>query len=158
MPDTRVEVLVTKLEKGHRKTLEIFESMDPSAWQKIVYESPHRWTLRDLLAHFVSTEENLLIMAQDVAKGGKGALPGFDFDAFNAIEQKRLKDYTHQELLAALCNARQATLDWVRTLKENQLNNIGRHPALGEVNLETIIIAIYGHQLLHMKDVQNKVK
>jgi len=157
MTNSRVEALIARLEKGHRKTLEIFAALDDNAWQTIIYTEPIPWTLRNLLAHFVSSEEKLLLLAQNVAGDGDGAPIDFDFDAFNAKEQERLKDHTHQELLAVLCNARQATLDWVRTLDDSQLDLMGRHPALGEVTLETMLTAIYGHQLVHMRDVQNKV-
>jgi len=56
-------------------------------------------------------------------------------------------------LLAGLDAARGRTLNWVRTLSEGQLDLLGRHPALGQVTLETMITAIYGHQLLHMRDL-----
>ncbi len=156
MPNPRVEALVARLEKGHQKTIEIFASLSNDQWQQIAYEAPTRWNMRDLLAHFVSAEEKLLLLAQDVAAGGKGAPPGFDFDAFNAEEQERLKDQSPQVLLARLTIAREATLNWLRTLEDSQLGRVGRHPALGEVTLETMVTAIYGHQLLHMRDVRAK--
>jgi hypothetical protein len=30
---------------------------------------------------------------------------------------------------------------------------MGRHPALGQISVETMILAIYGHQLMHMRDL-----
>ena len=158
MPNPRVEAIVTRLEKGHRKTLEIFEALDNDAWQTIIYAEPSLWNLRDLLAHFVSSEEKLLLLAQNVASEGEGAPPGFNFDAFNAEEQARLRDQSPQVLLAALCKAREATLDWAQTLEDSQLDRIGRHPALGEVTLETMLTAIYGHQLMHMRDAKGKIE
>jgi len=55
--------------------------------------------------------------------------------------------------VAALDAARGRTVDWVRTLSDGQLDLPGRHPALGQITLETMITAIYGHQLLHMRDL-----
>ena len=92
-----------------------------------------------------------------MASRGDGAPLGFDYDAFNAEEQKRLKNKSPEELLLALDEARRATLEWVRTLEDDQLDRVGRHPALGEITLETMITAIYGHQLLHMRDLQSKL-
>jgi len=105
----------------------------------------------------VSAEERLLELAKDVASGGEGAPVGFDYDAFNAEEQKRLKNKSPEELLRALDEARRATLEWVQNLEDGQLDRVGRHPALGEVSLEVMITAMYGHQLLHMRDVQSKL-
>lgn len=157
MTTARVESLRAKLEKGHRKTLEIFTALTPEQWAQVVYADPHVWRGRELLAHFVSSEEALLKVAQDVAAAGPGAPAGFDYDAFNVQEQERLKGQSPRELLTALDRARQASLAWVGTLDDNVLDRVGRHPALGEVTLETMILAIYGHQLMHMQDLRERL-
>jgi len=157
MSTPRVESLIAKLEKGRSKTQQALSSLTPDQWARPVYEGPGAWSVRDLAAHFVSSEENLLELVQDVASRGEGAPLGFDYNAFNAEEQKRLKNKSPEELLSALDEARRATLEWVRTLEDDQLDRVGRHPALGEVTLETMITAIYGHQLLHMRDLQSKL-
>ncbi|HVO82934.1 MAG TPA: DinB family protein [Syntrophobacteria bacterium] len=157
MASARVESLMARLEKGGLKTREILGSLAPDQWSRILYEGVPAWTVRDLLAHLVSAEPRLLEIARDVAAGGPGAPPGFDFDTFNAAEKTRLKDASPEELLSALTKTRQVTLDWVRTLEDSQLDRRGRHPALGEVTLEVMITAIYGHQLLHMRDLKSKL-
>jgi uncharacterized damage-inducible protein DinB len=157
MASERVDSLIGKLEKGGLKTQEVLRSMAADDWSRILYDGPPGWNVRDLLAHLVSAEPRLLQIAQDVAAGGPGAPPGFDLDGFNADEQKRLKDTSPEELLSALAKTRQVTLDWVRTLEDSQLDRRGRHPALGEVTLEVMIAAIYGHQLLHMRDLKDKL-
>jgi hypothetical protein len=154
MPTPRVESLVARLEKGHLKTQEILGSLAAEEWRTVVYQDPAVWDVRALLAHFVSAEERLLELAQDVVCGGPGAPEGFDFELFNAEEQKRLKDQSPQELLEALADDRRATLDWVRALDDGLLDRLGRHPVLGEVTVETMLLAIYGHQLLHMRELQ----
>ena len=53
--------------------------------------------------------------------------------------------------------ARQRTLAWARTMEEGKLDLVGQHPALGQVSLESMILAIYGHQLMHMRDLQSKL-
>ncbi|HYA02834.1 MAG TPA: DinB family protein, partial [Syntrophobacteria bacterium] len=155
-PTERVEALIAKLDKGLIKTEEILSSLTAEQWNRILYDGPPTWTVRDLLAHLVSGEGRLLDIARDVAAGGEGAPPGFDLDAFNAEEKTRLAAGSPAELLPALAKARQVTLDWVRTLDDSQLDCLGRHPALGEVTLEAMITAIYGHQLLHMRDLKSK--
>ena len=47
----------------------------------------------------------------------------------------------------------QRTIDWARTLSDEQLDKRGMHPALGEVSVEAMLTAIYGHQILHMRDL-----
>ena len=92
MSKPRVEALIARLEKGKQKSHEILSGLTADQWRSVVYTDPCPWTVRDLLAHFVSAEEVLLRIAQDVASGGAGAPEGFDYDAFNAEEQKRLAD------------------------------------------------------------------
>ncbi len=154
MRTPRVESLIAKLEKGHTKTQEILGSLTAEQWAAIVYEEPEVWDVRALLAHFVSAEERLLELAQDVVAGGPGIAQDFDFDVFNSEEQQRLQSRSPQELLEALAGDRGATLVWVRTLGDEQLDQIGTHPVLGDVNVEAMILAIYGHQLLHMRELQ----
>jgi hypothetical protein len=154
MPGLRVNELVAKLEKGHRKTNEILSTLTTGQWQQVVYAEPYPWTVRDLLAHFVSAEELLLRLAQAVAAGDPGAPEGYDYDAINAQEQKRLAGRSVQDLLADLDIERRATIEWVGTLEEETLDRVGRHPALGEIPLEMMIAGIYGHQLFHMRDLQ----
>jgi hypothetical protein len=149
----RIDRLVARLEKGIEKTMAIFNAISPAQWEAVLYEEPYPWTVRDLLAHFVSAEEGLLQAAQDIAAGGPGAPEGFDYEGYNAAEQKRLAGLSPEKLLADLAAARQRTIEWVRSLQEEDLDRVGRHPALGEIDLETFINAIYGHQLLHMRDL-----
>lgn len=153
MLSPRVQALISRLEKGAQKTNEIFGKLTPEQWEQVIFEEPEKWTWRNLLAHFVSAEEHLLELAQNVAAGGEGAPEEFDFDAFNAQEQVRLRDYPPARLLAMLDLARQETLDWVATLDDKRLDYEGRHPALGIVSLETLVMSIYGHQLFHMREV-----
>ena len=157
MAEPRIDALVARLEKGRSKTQETLAGLAPEQWQIVLYPEPP-WTVRNLLAHFVSSEERLLELAQDVAAGGAGAPEGFDFDAFNAEETPRLAGQPAEALLTALDAARGRTVAWVRTLSEDQLDLLGRHPALGQITLETMITAIYGHQLLHMRDLADQLR
>ncbi len=61
------------------------------------------------------------------------------------------------ELRAMLDQARERTIDWVRTLDAAQLDRVGYHPALGQVNVETLVLSIYGHQLMHMRDLSRRL-
>jgi hypothetical protein len=154
VPGPRVSALIAKLEKGQTKTQEILSGLSANQWTRVVYPDPYAWTARDLLAHFLSSEVELLRLVQDVASGGPGAPDGYDYNGFNAAEHERLAAEPPQALLAALAEARRRTIAWARSLQDDDLDRIGRHPALGEVTLEILITAMYGHVLLHMRDAQ----
>jgi hypothetical protein len=108
--------------------------------------------MRDLLAHFLSAEEGLRMVGQDIVSGGRGAPEGFDYNSFNAEEQERLAGVPAERLLTDLHAAREETIAWVEGLEDHDLDRMGFHPALGRIDLETLINAIYGHQLMHMRD------
>ena len=146
--------LVARLRKGIRKTTETLGGLTEEQWNTVLYEGPPAWTVRDMLAHFLSAEDGLRRIAQDIAAGGPGAPQGFDIDAYNGAEQARLAGIPPHKLLADLAAAREATLAWVAGLDEADLDRTGHHPALGEITVEAFINAFYGHQLLHMRDLQ----
>jgi energy-coupling factor transporter ATP-binding protein EcfA2 len=157
MSETRLQGLIAKLERGQHKTTETFLGLSPAQWAQPIYDDPAVWTPRNLLAHFLSSERVLLSVCQDVARGGPGAPDGFDFDAFNAQQQPLYQNLPTAEMIEQLEAARAQTLDWLCTLEESQLDCVGRHPALGEISLEKMILAIYGHQLIHMRDLHAKL-
>jgi 1,6-anhydro-N-acetylmuramate kinase len=150
----RVESLAARLHKGIEKTVETLHGLNNEQWQTTLYEKPYPWTVRDMLAHLVSTEEGLARIARDVAAGGPGAPEGLDYDHFNAEEQVRLAGIPVERLLADLAATREATVAWVSELDEADLDRMGHHPALGQVPLETLINVIHGHQLIHMRDLK----
>ncbi|MDD5467051.1 MAG: DinB family protein [Anaerolineales bacterium] len=157
MTSARLDSLVSRLEKGRLKTAELFNALTDEQWSQPLYTDPCAWDVRALLAHFLSSEVRLLQLAQDVARGGEGVGADFDLDEFNAEEQRLLEGKSPSELLEALDAARQATIAWVRSLQDEQLDCLGRHPALGVISLENNVLAIYGHQLMHARDLKARL-
>ena len=153
MKKSRVETLVEKLTRGISKSLEVFRSVGPDLWEQPIFDDPESWNLKDLVAHFIYSEEHLLRIAQDIASGGEGSPEGIDIDAFNENEMEKLRHRSVDELLDILNDVRKALIDWVRELGELELDRAGRHPVLGASTVETVINSIYAHQLLHMREI-----
>lgn len=157
MTTNRAEILVNKLEKGLQKTIEFFSAFQSDTWDQIIYPDP-AWTLRSILVHFLSAEQELLRLAQDVAGGGDGVSDGFDIHAYNQSAQERQTNQNPSELLSDLDSARQQTILWVSSLTDAQLDRIGRHPTLGEITVEAMLNAIWGHHLLHIREIRSQLK
>jgi hypothetical protein len=153
MTSYRILDLQKKLERNKTLVLRTFSKVPSDGWDKPVYTKPATWTLRDLLAHFVSSEHTLLKLSKDVAGGGRGAPEGFNYDSFNQEEQEKYRSQTPEELLRMFGEARDSTLEWINSLVEGLLDRKGNHPALGEVTLEQMLSAIHGHILLHMREL-----
>lgn len=153
MMNPRIETLVEKLTRGISKSLETFRSVEPDLWDQPIFDDPGAWNLKDLLAHYIYSEEHLLKIAQDIASGGEGSPEGMDIDAFNERELEKLRQRSLDELLNDLNNVRKALLGWVRELEEHELDRVGMHPVLGASSVENVINSIYAHQLLHMREI-----
>jgi len=158
MTNSRSEKLLAKLTRGVSKSLEIFRSIEPERWDQPIFEEADSWTLKDLVAHFIYSEENLFSIAQDIATGGEGFPPGIDIDTFNREEMPKFHPLSIEELLNRLSDVRETTIEWVKGLEELELDKVGSHPVLGESNVETVIFSIYAHQLLHMRETAPKLR
>jgi hypothetical protein len=158
MMNPRAETLVEKLSRGLSKSLEIFEKIEPGQWQQPIFDDLDSWNLKDLVAHFIYSEEHLFRVAQDIASGGAGFPEGIDIDEFNKDQTEKLRPLTIDELLVMLKDVRETTIDWVVKLDDSQLDRVGSHPVLGDSNVETVIYSIYAHQLMHMRETAPKLR
>ncbi len=70
-----------------------------------VYTEGDTWTIRNVLAHFVTSERGLLKLFERIRQGGLGAEDNFSIDHYNARQKHKTKDLTPQELLAAICGS-----------------------------------------------------
>ena len=158
MMNPRAETLVEKLSRGLSKSLETFEKVAPSQWQQLIYDDPESWDVKDLVAHFIYSEEHLFRIAQDIASGGEGFPEGIDIDEFNKDQMEKWRHLSIDKLLVMLKDTRQETIDWVIKLDDSDLDRVGSHPVLGDANVETVIYSIYAHQLMHMRETSPKLR
>ena len=150
----RADALVTRLRKGAARAGRVLQGLTEDEWMRVLYPGPPAWTVRDMAAHLLSAEDGLRRLGQDIASGGAGAPPGLDHDDLNAAEQGRLAAIQPAQLLSDVVASREATIVWVETLADEELDQVGRHPALGEITVESHVNVIYGHALMHLRDLQ----
>ena len=129
MPETP-ERLAERLASESQKTLEFFRALSPEQWDCVVYPQGPVWTARHLLAHFVSAEQAITRLIEDIISGGAGAPEDFDIDGFNAGEVAELVKRTPEELLAEFEQSRRACVALVSKMQPADLSKIGRHPFL----------------------------
>ena len=157
MKSKRIEKMSARLERGLHKTNEILDSLEQDGWRGPIEGESDGWTVKDLVAHFIVSEEHLLMIAKDIAAGGEGAPEDIDIDAFNKDQIGRQPDRTPDELQVLLGDVREMTIAWVAVQDDETLDRVGRHPTLGDSSVETIIFSIYAHQLLHMRELTLKI-
>jgi len=158
MANERIESVIRKLERGISKSLEIFNTLSSEDWETPISDGSNSWSIKDLVEHFIYSEENMLALAQDIASGGSGAPLEFDIEEFNRQEMGKMSHLNPGQLLRLLEGVRATTVKWVQNLDEGSLDLEGWHPVLGTTNLEGVLTAIYAHQLIHMRETLPRLR
>ncbi len=136
------------------KLLALFESLTPEQWQTVIYGEGMAWTVKDLLAHQVSVEREFQYYGRDILNGGPGAPEDFSIDAFNNNAVARLADRRPDQLLGDFHVARQDTIDFVGSIKDDQFAWQGRHPFFGMMMIEDMFKLMYRHNMMHARDIR----
>jgi len=149
--EKRAHALIARLRKGADRANRAFAGLSDDDWGQVLYAGPPAWTVRDMVAHLLSAENGLRRVGQHVAAGGAGAPPGLHHDDLNATEQARMAGVPASQLVQDLGASREATIAWVATLSGADLDRTG----LGEITVEAHLQAMYGHGLLHLRDLHH---
>jgi hypothetical protein len=150
--------LAEKLRSEGDKFVSIFRGLRDEQWEQEVYTEGSTWTIRNVLAHFVTSERGLLKLFEQIRQGGAGAADDFSIDRYNAAMQERTKAATPQELLEQFKGVRASAIQWVSGLKESELEIAGRHPFLGQTIIREMIKMLYIHHLTHYRDMKKALK
>jgi len=156
-PDTPTS-LAGRPKKEGKKVSTYFTGLTVEQWLAEVYTEGTTWTIRNILAHFVTSERGLLKLFERVRQGGLGASEDFSIDHYNARQQEKTKDVPVSELLKQFSEVRAETVEWTSKLSDDELTIEGRHPFLGQVTLLEMLKMIYLHNQLHFRDIRKLVK
>jgi hypothetical protein len=146
--------LAQKLKTEGDRVVTIFSGIPDDQWNQQVYTEGATWTIRNILAHFVTAERGLVKLFEQIRQGGAGAADDFSIDRYNAAMQERTKDLTPQELLEQYKQVRSNSVAWVSGLKDNELEIIGRHPFLDITTIREMIKLLYIHNQTHYRDMK----
>jgi DinB family protein len=154
----RQDLILKRLHEEGQKTAAYFSALPQGQFLQQVYTTGPLWRVRDLLAHFVSTEHTFHFYGRDILAGGPGAPEDFVIDEYNATQVGGLKDVSTNDLIAQFVQARAQTVDLVRGMANADLDRIGRHPWFGKVPLESMLKLIYRHNILHERDIRKAIE
>jgi hypothetical protein len=155
---SEVSELAEKLKSEGERFASIFAGFTEEQWQKEVYTEGATWTLRNVLAHFVTSERGLLRLFEQVRQGGDGASQDFSIDRYNAAMQARTQEIPPQELLEQYKAIRAESVAWTAGLSEADLEKQGRHPFLGVTTIREMLKMLYIHNLTHYRDMKKALK
>lgn len=156
--DDELFYLSRRLREEGEKTLGFFSTLPRDLWEIQVYTEGTRWRIRQVLAHFVSTERIYQHYLADVLEGGKGAPLDMDIDQFNEAEVARLGSQAVDDLLVSFREAREETLRLTGAMEEGDLLKTAVHPWFGERTLGWYLKLIYRHNNLHLQDIRRAIE
>ena len=155
---TESATLAEKLKTEGEKFVEFFSHLIEKDWSTEVYTEGELWTLRNVLAHFVTSERGLVKLFETIRQGGPGAADDFSIDRYNASQQAKAKDLSPVELLEQYKEIRAGSVTWVSGLKDEELEIRGKHPFLGETTIREMVKMLYIHNQTHYRDVKKVMK
>ncbi len=150
--------LAEKLSQEGEKILQFFQALDEADWSRPVYTEGETWTIRDLLAHLVTSEKGLLRLFEQIRQGAPGVPPDFSIDRYNAKQRQKTRHIPPSELLEQYRSVRANTIAWVRQCTPADFERRGRHPFLGETTLREMLKMIYLHNQLHLRDARKALQ
>jgi hypothetical protein len=153
MADTP-ERLANRLVEEGQKTQQFFVALSLDQWEMVLYADGARWTVGQVLAHFVITEAGIRSLMMEILAGSAGVPPDFSINAYNERMISELGQVAPGDLLAMFVRERQATINWVHGLTAADLQKVGRHPWLGIAPLEEMIQLLYRHNQIHRRDIR----
>lgn len=150
--------LAEKLKTEGERMLAFFAELTDAQWVSEVYTEGETWTIRNVLAHFVTSERGLVRLFERIRTTGEGAADDFSIDRYNASQQEKTKDLAPAELLEQYKQVRAESIKWVSGLNDEELEIKGRHPFLGETVIREMVKMLYLHNQLHYRDVKRALK
>jgi len=152
--DSAVQTLAEKIAAEGEKTHQFFAALPEDVWAQQCYTDGAEWSVHEVLAHIVDTEDSLRLFFEYIVAEGSGVGEDFDIDRYNAGAVKKLREAGTAELMDMFRQRRERVVSFVRGLAEADLQREGRHPFLGHATLEEMLRLYYLHVNLHIRDIR----
>ena len=154
MTDRRT-LIIAELSQNLKETIHQFQSLTAEELELKIYQDEVQWTIRRVLAHYITIEQSMHKLFRNMLAGGPGSSPDFDLQRFNRTQPAKLDGVAMNILLARFTAVRNETIAMVREMTDSDLDRKGRHVFHGYGTLERFIMWAYEHVRLHQKDVQS---
>jgi len=143
------------LESVHAETWPILTGISADRMGVEVYNSEGgSWTVKDLFGHLADSEAGLLGQAKRLVSGDQTVPADFDLARWNRSAVRRAKEATPAELLERILAAHRASLEFLDTLSDDQLDLVGRHSSGAMFSTERFLLRIADHRAEHVTDIR----
>lgn len=132
-------------------TLATLESIS-EAQANFRYEA-NKWSIKQVIGHITDHERIKMFRAFQLSRNVDVALWGYDQEHY--VDNSRFDELPLQTLLTDYVNARQASISFIETLSDRQLQLIGMARQY-EITLEEFLRSIIGHETHHVNVIREK--
>ncbi len=146
--------IAERMQVEGKRTLEFFRELTPDQWRAIMYTEGSVWTVREVLAHFVSAESGMTRLVENILAGGLGSPDDFDLNAYNERKVASLKEASTDELLGQFAFLREKSAALAANMNPDDLTKTGRHPWLGMASIADILKMMYRHNQIHLREIR----
>lgn len=157
MTDRRADI-IANLDKNLKDAIGLFKSVKPNVLNIQLYQDGACWTVKQVLAHFITIERSMHWLFNDILSGGPGSPEDFDFERFNRTQPIKLDALSLDELIREFRSVRQETISMVKEMSEDDLDREGLHAFHGHGKLERFIRWAYEHAQIHENDIRMKLQ
>ncbi len=151
---SRKSIIIDDLENESRKTIAFYQSLRPDQLQMKVYHNEPYWTVRQVLAHFITIERSMQWLFLNLLEGGLGTPEDFDLDRYNRTQPAKLDGFSLEDLIAKFSAVRRETIAIVDGMEGADLDRKGRHAFFGHGKLEQFISWAGEHERRHKEDLR----
>ncbi|WP_010095193.1 DinB family protein [Ornithinibacillus scapharcae] len=148
VPDGDIEEI---LSKQRTKTITLLSSVSEELARKAY--APGKWTLKEVIGHMTDSERVMSYRMLAIARNESAPLPAMDQDQY--VAEANFNKLTWEQLLVGLDTVRSNTLSLISTIDDAAWVRNGT-VLNSTVSVGTIAYSIAGHELHHMKVINNK--
>jgi uncharacterized protein (TIGR03083 family) len=154
----RKKDIIEKLRKNEDEIVAFYRALTSDALNVRVYSDGARWTVKQVLAHFITIERSMQRLFRNILEGGPGASEDFDIERFNRSQPAKLDAQSLEDLIRSFRAVRKETAAMVADMAADDLDRTGRHPFHGQGQLERFIRWAYEHTQLHEADIRRALQ
>ncbi len=155
---SETEHLAEKLKSEGERLVVFFAGLSDSQWRAEVYSEGATWTIRNVLAHLVTSERAFVKLFEQIRQGGPGVSDDFSIDRYNARQQEKTRDLRPEALIEQYQSIRAEMIRWVLGISDSDLERTGRHPFLGPTTLRDMVKMVYMHNQIHYRDMRKALR
>jgi hypothetical protein len=149
-----LEPRVQELERNQGTLDSFLATLDTAKWNQTF--GSEGYNVRQTLAHLSGANKSMVRMGQNWIAGRDNRLRSdFDLNFFNARQQAKRAELPDAELVAEWRGTHQDFIDFMKTVRAEDLEKRGDHPLASDTTLRNLFLIITTHEANHIRELMD---